>query len=131
MKLTGLILTYNCENFVQKAINNIPKNILHEIICTDDDSKDNTRQIVERNKIPFYTHKHAGYGGNLFEGLKIAFERGATHVIEIHGDGQYDLSKIISLDETSIQPAMLMEYSRCYLSKRCIVETDDNYLFLY
>ena len=40
-----------------------------------------------------------------------------------------DLSKIISLDETSIQPAMLMEYSRCYLGKRCIVETDDNYFF--
>ncbi len=94
MKLTGLILTYNCENLVQKAINKIPKNILYEVICIDDESKDNTRKVIEKNNISFFTHKHTGYGGNLFEGLKIAFKRGATHVVEIHGDGQYDLSKI-------------------------------------
>ena len=94
MKLTGLILTYNCENLVQKAINDIPKDILHEVICIDDESKDNTRKVIERNNILFFTHEHTGYGGNLFEGLKIAFKRGATHVVEIHGDGQYDLSKI-------------------------------------
>ena len=103
MKLTGLILTYNCENLVQKAIDNIPKDILYEIICIDDDSKDNTREIVERNKISFFTHEHYGYGGNLFEGLKIAFKRGATHVVEIHGDGQYDSSKIL-------QNFLLMKY---------------------
>ena len=98
MKLTGLILTYNCENLVQKAIDNIPKGILYEIICMDDDSKDNTREIVERNKISFFTHEHSGYGGNVSEGLKIAFKRGATHVVEIHGDGQYDSSKIIDVN---------------------------------
>ena len=38
----------------------------------------------------FFSHTHTGYGGNLFDGLKIAFEKGATHVVEIHGDGQYD-----------------------------------------
>ncbi len=95
MKLTGLILTYNCEALVQKAIDKIPKNVLHEVICIDDASADNTKEIIEKNNIQFFTHEHMGYGGNLFEGLKIAFERGATHVVEIHGDGQYDLSKII------------------------------------
>ena len=42
---------------------------------------------------------------------------------------KYPLNKLISLDETSIQPAMIMEYSRCELGKRCIVKTDDSYLF--
>ena len=42
---------------------------------------------------------------------------------------KYPLNKIISLDETSIQPSMIMEYSRCELGKRCIVKTDDSYLF--
>jgi transposase len=41
----------------------------------------------------------------------------------------YQLDKIISLDETSIQPSMLMEYSRCELGRRCIVKTSDSYLF--
>jgi transposase len=45
---------------------------------------------------------------------------------EIH---KQDISKIISLDETSIRPAMIPEYSRCYLGKRCIYKTDDSYIF--
>jgi glycosyltransferase involved in cell wall biosynthesis len=97
MKLVGLILTYNCENLVQKAINKIPTNSLDEVICIDDGSKDNTKNVVEKNNVLFFTHTHFGYGGNLFEGLKIAFERGATHVVEIHGDGQYDLKRIIDV----------------------------------
>ena len=42
---------------------------------------------------------------------------------------EYKLHKIISLDETSIKPAMLKEYSRCKLGKRCVVKTDDSYIF--
>ena len=96
MKLIGLLLTYNCEKLVQKAINNIPKNILHDVICADDGSLDNTSEILKKNNIKFYTHEHTGYGGNLFFGMKKAFSMGATHVIELHGDGQYDFSAIIS-----------------------------------
>ena len=42
---------------------------------------------------------------------------------------KYSLNKIISLDETSISPALIIEYSKCSLGKRCIVKTDDNYVF--
>ena len=42
---------------------------------------------------------------------------------------KYPINKIISLDETSIKPSMLIEYSRCSLGKRCIIKTDDSYLF--
>ena len=42
---------------------------------------------------------------------------------------KYRLNKIISLDETSIQPAMIMEYSRCKKGYRCKVKTDDNFVF--
>ena len=43
--------------------------------------------------------------------------------------GKYSLNKIISLDETSIKPAMYLPYSKCDLGKRCVVKTDDNYVF--
>ena len=33
---------------------------------------------------------------------------------------EYKLNKIISLDETSIKLAILKEYSRCKLGKRCV-----------
>jgi len=42
---------------------------------------------------------------------------------------KYPLNKIISLDETSIQPATIMEYSRCQKGHRCKVKTDDNFVF--
>ena len=42
---------------------------------------------------------------------------------------KYSLNKIISLDETSISPALIMEYSKCSLGKRYIIKTDDNYVF--
>ena len=42
---------------------------------------------------------------------------------------KYKLDKIICLDETSIKPAMYLPYSKCALGNRCIVKTDDNYVF--
>jgi hypothetical protein len=42
---------------------------------------------------------------------------------------KYPLDKIICLDETSIKPAMILEYSKCKLGKRCILKTDDNNVF--
>ena len=42
---------------------------------------------------------------------------------------KYPIDKIISLDESSIQPAMIPEYSRCPLGRRCIVNTDDSYFY--
>jgi len=40
---------------------------------------------------------------------------------------KFSLNKLIGLDETSIKPSMIMEYSRCSLGKRCVVKTDDSF----
>jgi len=42
---------------------------------------------------------------------------------------KYKLNKIISLDETSISPAMIAEYSRCQIGQRCIIKTDDSFFY--
>jgi transposase/transposase-like protein len=42
---------------------------------------------------------------------------------------KYKLSKTISIDETSISPAMIAEYSRCSIGKRCIFKTTDSSFF--
>jgi transposase-like protein len=42
---------------------------------------------------------------------------------------KYPLNKIICLDETSIRPSMILEYSRCRLGKKCVIKTDDNIVF--
>lgn len=99
IRVVGVIMTYNCANFVEKAYNQIPKDYFFKIICADDESTDDTVDIVNRLGIPVFTHPHTGYGGNLFVGLKKALELGATHMIELHGDSQYDFSAVPSAIE--------------------------------
>ena len=94
MKIIGIIMTYNCGNFVQNAINQIPQEEFDEIICTDDGSTDNTIDVIKKNNIRFIKNDHLGYGMNLHAGMKKAFELGATHVVELHGDSQYDFSYV-------------------------------------
>ena len=42
---------------------------------------------------------------------------------------KFDISKIISIDETSIHSEMTASYSRCDLGKRCVKKTTDNKVF--
>jgi|TARA_B100000315_G_scaffold188206_1_gene177956 glycosyltransferase involved in cell wall biosynthesis len=93
-KIFGLIMTYNCASLVEKAYRSLPKELFDTIICVDDDSTDDSVEVVRQLGIQAFTHPHTGYGGNLIFGLKKAFELGATHVIEIHGDAQYSTSQI-------------------------------------
>ena len=90
MKIIGVIMTYNCVEFVQHAINQIPKEEFDDILCTDDGSTDDTIEVIKKNNIKYIINNHLGYGMNLHAGMKKAFELGATHVVELHGDSQYD-----------------------------------------
>ena len=42
---------------------------------------------------------------------------------------KFSLSKIISIDETSIHAEMTASYSRCDLGKRCVKKTSNNKVF--
>jgi len=93
-KTVGVIMTYNCARLVKKAYDSIPREYFDLIICVDDGSTDGTPEIAGELGVPVYTHPHAGYGGNLFYGFERALEAGATRIIELHGDGQYDFSAV-------------------------------------
>lgn len=89
-KVTGLILTYNCEKMLEEIFRRIPKSAVDDIFIADDSSSDNTGAVAQKLNINFFSHNHTGYGGNLLFGLNKAMERGADYIVEIHGDGQYD-----------------------------------------
>lgn len=114
MKIFGLLVTYNCETLVERAISKIPFSALDKLICTDDGSTDNTISIVKKKNIIILENIHHGYGSNLFLGLQKAFSMGATHVVEIHGDGQYDYSQIYNMKKKFNEGADLVLGDRFY-----------------
>ena len=42
---------------------------------------------------------------------------------------KYPLDKIICLDETSIGSHLKPSYSRCFIGKRCVIKTNNNFVF--
>lgn len=93
-KVIGVLMTYNCASMIRRAVENIPPGCFDAVICVDDGSADDTVATVTALGVPAFVHDHLGYGGNLLFGLRKAFEMGATHAFELHGDGQYDFTAV-------------------------------------
>ena len=56
---------YNAEKTLQKTYDEIPKDIVDEVILTDDASKDKTVHVAEQLGIKTFVHtENKGYGGN-------------------------------------------------------------------
>ena len=123
-------MTYNCEKVVEKAISKIPKDKLHKLICTDDGSIDRTVEIVKSHGIGVVENNHLGYGANLFSGMKKAFALGATHVVEIHGDGQYDYNQIEPLKKFETGADLVLG-DRFYEMKQPLRKMECQCLFIF
>jgi len=89
----GIILAYNCAGLLTGAHKKIPKELFDEVILVDDGSTDGTFAVAQKLGIRSFTHEHLGYGGNVKFGLRKALEAGADYMVEIHGDGQYDVTQ--------------------------------------
>ena len=83
-------------------------------------------QVIRDNNITRKRTRHEHYPKERYGKLTDIKKELKTFYNEV---SKYSLNKIISLDETSIQPSMIMEFSKCELGKRCVVKTNDNYIF--
>lgn len=95
-KVIGVILAYKHARFLENLVNSIPEGVLDELIITNDESGDGIELIASRLGIPCFSHPRRGYGGNLKYGMQKALEMGAEYIVDIHGDGQYDVGVIPS-----------------------------------
>ena len=98
-KLVIVLPAYNAELTIEKTYNEIPFDIVDEVILVDDNSKDNT---VEKGKSIGIKHiiKHdinKGYGGNQKTCYNKALELNADIVIMLHPDYQYTPKLIYSM----------------------------------
>lgn len=86
---------YNAEKTLEKTFRDIPEGLVDEVILGDDCSKDNTVKIAESLGIhAIKTPKNTGYGGNQKMLYREALDHGASVVVMLHPDWQYDATKI-------------------------------------
>lgn len=84
---------YNAAKTVKQTYNDLPKNVVDEVILVDDCSSDNTVEIAKKLGITTYQHrKNKGYGGNQKTCYKHALAHRADIVVMVHPDYQYDAS---------------------------------------
>jgi glycosyltransferase involved in cell wall biosynthesis len=98
-KIVVVLPAYNAEKTIVKVINEIPMNIVDEIILVDDFSTDNTVNISKNNGIK-HIIKHQsnrGYGANQKSCYDKALSIDADIVIMLHPDYQYTPKLINSM----------------------------------
>ena len=91
-KKIGVVLpAYNAEKTLERTYNEIPFDIVDEVILTDDCSNDNTVKIAQqlgiRNIIKH--EKNKGYGANQKSCYKKALELDCDIIVMLHPDYQY------------------------------------------
>jgi glycosyltransferase involved in cell wall biosynthesis len=98
-KIVVVLPAYNAEKTLEMTYNEIPFDIVDEVILTDDSSRDETVRIGEQIGIKHIIKhdKNRGYGGNQKTCYNKALELGADIVIMLHPDYQYTPRLIHSL----------------------------------
>jgi glycosyltransferase involved in cell wall biosynthesis len=82
---------YNAAKTLQQTYNELPLDIVDEVILVDDHSNDNTAEIAHSIGIRHVIihDKNLGYGGNQKTCYKYALNLGADIVVMVHPDYQY------------------------------------------
>jgi glycosyltransferase involved in cell wall biosynthesis len=89
-KVIVIMPAYNAERTLLKTYNEIPRDLVDEVILTDDGSTDRTVEIARRLDLTLLVHdKNRGYGGNQKTCYKAALDAEADIVIMLHPDYQY------------------------------------------
>ena len=89
-KVCVVMPAYNAEKTLQKTYDEIPKDIVDEIILIDDASKDKTVDVAKKLGIRTFIHnKNKGYGGNQKTCYQEALKLNADIIIMLHPDYQY------------------------------------------
>lgn len=96
-KIFAVFISYNASKTLENFYKEFPKNLFDGIILVDDASQDNTYELAKKLGIESYRNPvNLGYGGNLKIAIKIALEKGADVIIDMHPDGEYKPTAIPS-----------------------------------
>jgi glycosyltransferase involved in cell wall biosynthesis len=90
-KVIVVMPAYNAAKTLEKTYNEIPFDLVDEVVLCDDASKDNTKDLARDIGIQHVIvhEKNKGYGGNQKSLYNKALELGGDIVIMLHPDYQY------------------------------------------
>ena len=97
-RIAVVLPAYNAGRTLQRTFDEIPLDIVDDVILTDDASKDETVDLARRLGIHTVEHLHnRGYGGNQKTCYQEALKRGADIVIMLHPDYQYSPRLLVAM----------------------------------
>src|ERR1700745_68325 len=89
-KIIVVLPAYNAAETLKQTYNEIPHDIVDDVILIDDASTDATVEMAQLLGIPTIRHdRNRGYGGNQKTCYTAALARGADIVVMLHPDYQY------------------------------------------
>src|SRR5512138_946307 len=89
-KIIVVMPAYNAARTLQQTYNELPFDIVDEVLLVDDGSSDATVKLAtELGLTTFLHHQNMGYGKNQKTCYREALKRGADIVVMVHPDYQY------------------------------------------
>jgi glycosyltransferase involved in cell wall biosynthesis len=105
-KSTKIVVTmpaYHAEQTLEKTYRDIPEGLADDVLVVDDASKDGTVEVAKRLGLKVFVHPaNRGYGGNQKTCYDEALAAGASIVVLLHPDYQYDPKTLRALCEPLI-----------------------------
>ena len=98
-KISVVLPAYNAEKTLEQTYNEIPFDIVDDVILVDDRSRDNTVEVARQLGIRYIIEheQNKGYGGNQKSCYDKALEIGSDIVVMLHPDYQYTPKLIHSM----------------------------------
>ena len=111
-KVVVVLPAYNAAQTIERTYEEIPKDLVDEIVLVDDASRDNTVEVARQIGITHIIQheKNKGYGGNQKSCYQKALSLGGDIVIMLHPDYQYTpklLTAMISIIGNGVYPVVL------------------------
>jgi glycosyltransferase involved in cell wall biosynthesis len=90
-RIVVVLPAYKAAKTLERTCEEIPRDVVDEIVLVDDASTDNTAAIAKSLALQTYVHReNLGYGANQKTCYKEALRLGADVVVMLHPDYQYD-----------------------------------------
>ena len=90
LRVAVVLPAYNAAKTLRRTYDELPHDIVDDVILTDDKSTDGTIEVARKLGIHTLIHSHnKGYGGNQKSCYAAALTRGADIVVMVHPDYQY------------------------------------------